>query len=84
MEVGEGLWVRVPGDVGLGRRVCPAAAVAGGAVIVFGGCRGLNDTAEGGRKSSLSSMSSQRHDKKKLLDARVVEVEGMLNLDLAT
>ena len=37
---GEGLWVKVPGDCGLGNRVCPSATAMCGVIIIFGGIRG--------------------------------------------
>jgi hypothetical protein len=88
VDEGEGLWVRVPGECGLGRRVCPSAAVTGGAIIIFGGCRGKNDPeresdSHFNQIKSLSYHSNNFDGKKQLLkDARVVDVEGMLTLDL--
>jgi len=79
---GDGLWVRVPGDsgLGLGRRVCPAAAVTSGGIMIFGGCRGKDDEEE---KPGIFARG-EGGDKKMLKDARIVAVKGMLNLNLAT
>ena len=76
VEVGDGLWVRVPGNCGLGKRVCPAATVTGGAIIVFGGCKGKND--DDGKKKMTG------HSRLQLNDARFVDVNRMLDLDLTT
>ena len=98
VEAGDGLWVRVPGSCGLGGRVCPSAtgersrrcpwpayissnvmnnpfaspvAVAGGAIIVFGGSRGKVDIVDG-------KGETMRY----LKDARIIDAESLLQLDL--
>ena len=78
VDVGDGLWIRVPGNCGLGKRVCPAATVTGGAIIVFGGCKGSDDD-DGKKKMSING-----HYRRKLNDARYVDVNRMLDLDLTT
>eukprot|EP00520_Triparma_pacifica_P014882 CAMPEP_0118634254 /NCGR_PEP_ID=MMETSP0785-20121206/1441_1 /TAXON_ID=91992 /ORGANISM="Bolidomonas pacifica, Strain CCMP 1866" /LENGTH=630 /DNA_ID=CAMNT_0006525201 /DNA_START=23 /DNA_END=1911 /DNA_ORIENTATION=+ len=64
VEIGDGLWIRVPGNCGLGKRVCPAATVTGGAIIVFGGCKGKNDDD--------GKVKMKGHVGKQLKDARFV------------
>jgi len=78
VEIGDGLWIRVPGNCGLGKRVCPAATVTGGAIIVFGGCKGNNDD------ENTSKMKKGNNKQQKLKDARVVDVNKMLDLNLTT
>ena len=80
VDMGDGLWVRVPGNCGLGKRVCPAATVAGGAIVIFGGTRGKNDTQTGKSKISGAPLHVQRAMK----DARVVDAKLLLHLDLTT
>ena len=69
---GEGLWLRVPGDCGLGKRVSPSSTVMGGAIIIFGGYRGSSDVKE------TKNSESERF----LKDARIVQIDKMLSLDL--
>lgn len=79
VEMGDGLWVRVPGNCGLGKRVCPAATVTGGAIVIFGGTRGKNDTQTGKSKISGAPVYVQRA----LKDARVIDAKLLLHLDVA-
>ena len=42
-EKGEGLWIRVPGNCGLGQRVGASGTCLNKSLLIFGGCRGLED-----------------------------------------
>ena len=75
-EKGAGLWIRVPGNCGLGRRVGASSACMNKSLLIFGGCRGVEDGDSNNSKSGSK-------DKTLLKDARHVDVDRLLELNVA-